>query len=214
MVFDEGRYINALIDFPRYRQTEQKVQKLFMKAPFGLSNVSTNDARGIFDVLPNFSQLYRIRLSDFNGNAVDISIPIEYAPQTAVVAEETPKTPYFLKAATDNIYEKDGMEVFFPAHTFYNDFFLKFGVANKVMTVHDDNVPVHSNFKISITDSTIVNKEKTFVASLEGGQKNTIVLSAIKIRLLLLQKISGNLPWHWTRLLLKLLVYDPLKARF
>ena len=171
LVFDEGRYVNALIDFPRYRQTKQRVQKLFMKAPYGLSNVITNESRGILEVLPNFSQLYRIRLSDFIGNTVDISIPIEYALQAAVVDEEALKTPYFLKAATDNIYEKDGMEVSFPAHTFYDDFFLKFSVANKIMTVHDDNVPVHSNFKVSITDSTVVNKEKTFIASLEGGRK-------------------------------------------
>jgi murein DD-endopeptidase MepM/ murein hydrolase activator NlpD len=171
LVFDEGRYINALIDFPRYKQTKQRVQKLFMKAPFALSNINTFGTRGILEVLPNFSQLYRIEISDFTGNKVGISIPIEYATQTSVINDGKLKTPFFLNASTDNIYEKDGMEVFFPAHTFYDDFYLKFDVTNKIMTVHDDYIPVHSNFRVSIKDSTVVNKEKTFIASIDGSRK-------------------------------------------
>lgn len=171
LVFDEGRYVNALIDFPRYKSTRQRVQKLFMKTPFGLSNIKTDDAHGILNVQPNFSQFYRIEISDFNENTTKIMIPVEYASEPVIVPAERSKTPYYLKAATDNLYEKDGMEVFFPAHTFYEDFYLKFDVTGKIMTVHDDRVPVHSNFRVAITDSTVVNKEKTFIASIEGGRK-------------------------------------------
>jgi len=63
------------------------------------------------------------------------------------------------------------MSVFFPARTFYEDFYINFDVKDKIMTVHNDLVPVHSNFKVTITDSTVVNKEKTFIASLEGKRK-------------------------------------------
>jgi hypothetical protein len=91
--------------------------------------------------------------------------------QTSIVNDGMLKTPYFLKATTDNIYEKDDMEVFFPAHTFYDDFYLKFEVNNKIMTVHDDNVPVHNNFRVNIKDTTVVNREKTFIASIDGSRK-------------------------------------------
>jgi hypothetical protein len=64
------------------------------------------------------------------------------------------------------------MEVYFPAKTFYDDFYLKFSVQNKIMTVHDDLVPVHSNFKVSITDASIVDKDKTFIASINGNRKS------------------------------------------
>jgi hypothetical protein len=142
-----------------------------MKAPFSLSNINTKGTRGIIEVLPNFSQLYRIEVSDFTGNKVVISIPIEYAVQTSQVSDGMVKTPYFLRAATDNIYEKDDMEVFFPAHTFYDDFYMKFDVKDKVMTVHDDFIPVHSNFRVRIKDTTVVNTDKTFIASIDGGRK-------------------------------------------
>ena len=35
--FDEMRYINALIDYSRYKIMGQRVQKLFMKTPFPLN---------------------------------------------------------------------------------------------------------------------------------------------------------------------------------
>ena len=171
LVFDEGRFVNALIDFPRYKSTRQRVQKLFMKTPYKLSNLKVANSNGILNITSNFSKMYRIEISDFNENKTIINIPIEYSKQTATVVEIKQKTNYFLNAAVDNIYEKENMEVFFPANTFYEDFYLKFEVANKIMTVHDDNVSVHNNFKVTMIDSTIINKEKTFIASIEGNGK-------------------------------------------
>lgn len=169
--FDEGRYVNALIDFPRFKKTKQRYQKLFMKNPFALSIIKSDAQNGIVSVQEGYSQIFKIQVSDFNQNQVSVFIPIDFAQQQIVIKDIPEKTPYFLKANTDNVYAKEGMEVFFPAKTFYDDFYLKFSVQNKIMTVHDDSVPVHSNFKVSITDSTVVNKEKTFVASLKGNRK-------------------------------------------
>ncbi|WP_298224344.1 M23 family metallopeptidase [Flavobacterium sp.] len=171
LAFDEGRYVNALIDFPRYKTTHQRVQKLFMRNPYNLSIIRTDNRNGILEVLPNFSQIYKIEVADFYGNKTSILIPIEYQQQTALISEQTVKTNYLLKANTDNNYEKENMSVFFPARTFYEDFYINFDVKDKIMTVHNDLVPVHSNFKVTITDSTVVNKEKTFIASLEGKRK-------------------------------------------
>jgi len=168
LAFDEGRYVNALIDFPRYKKSKLRVQKLFMKNPYGLSIVKTSAANGILKVAPNFSQLYRIEIADYYENKTSVVIPIDYANEPATISEEPLKTNYYLKANYDNNYEKENMSVFFPAHTFYEDFYLKFEVKNKIMTVHDDTVPVHSNFLVTIIDSTVTQKDKTFIASLDG----------------------------------------------
>ena len=50
--------------------------------------------------------------------------------------------------------------------------FLVTGLEVKVMTVHNDLVPVHANFKVTITDDTVVNKDKTFIASIDGKRKS------------------------------------------
>jgi len=170
--FDEGRYVNALIDFPRFKTTKQRYQKLFAKNPFGLSMIKSDAQNGIISVKQGYSQVFKIQVADFKQNQVSVFVPIDYAEQEPIVKEIPQKTPYFLQANTDNVYEKDGMEVYFPAKTFYDDFYLKFSVQNKIMTVHDDLVPVHSNFKVSITDASIVDKDKTFIASINGNRKS------------------------------------------
>jgi murein DD-endopeptidase MepM/ murein hydrolase activator NlpD len=38
MSFEEGRFINAMIDYNRYKKLKSRVQKLFMKQPFAWSN--------------------------------------------------------------------------------------------------------------------------------------------------------------------------------
>jgi hypothetical protein len=74
--FDEMRYINALIDYPRYKTTSQRVQKLFMVNPYNLSLLKQMNQRCI-TVVPNLTSVYRIEVSDFREYN-KVSIPISY----------------------------------------------------------------------------------------------------------------------------------------
>lgn len=166
--FDEGRYVNALIDFARYKKTQQRVQKLFMQTPFPLSIIKSDGDYGMVRAQPNFSQLYRIEVSDFYENKTSVLVPIDFTPAPATIPKETITAKYFVKHDKDSNFEKDNMSVFFPAGTFYEDFALNFEVNGKIMTVQDDYTPVHSSFIVSIKDETVTNPEKTFIASVSG----------------------------------------------
>jgi hypothetical protein len=48
--FDDMRYINALVDYPRYRKTYQRVQKLFMTNPYKLSIIK-DETNGVVTVV-------------------------------------------------------------------------------------------------------------------------------------------------------------------
>ena len=52
------------------------------------------------------------------------------------------KTPYLLKAKTDSNFEKENCSVFFPAGTFYDDFYLDFDVKGGVIEVLKNKVIV------------------------------------------------------------------------
>ncbi|MCD9577005.1 M23 family metallopeptidase [Flavobacterium soyae] len=151
--FDEMRYINAFIDYPRYKKTSQRVQKLFMKTPFALSIIKTDSLRGIISAVPNLTSNYRIEVSDYFGNSNSITVPIEYDLETPLVPSEPVTSKYFVRYNKDSNFEKDNMSVFFPAGTFYDDFNLNFDVKNNKIYIHDDTVPVHSNFTITIKDT-------------------------------------------------------------
>jgi murein DD-endopeptidase MepM/ murein hydrolase activator NlpD len=172
--FDDMRYVNALIDYAKYKKTGQRVQKLFMKNKFDLAFISTDETKGQMTPTPNLDDVYRIEVADFFGNKSEITVPIQYDSSVALIPAEPVVSNYFLVANKDNIFEKENASVFFPAGTFYDDFALNFDVRDKTLYLHDDSVPAHSNFTISLTDNTLSKElqEKTFIARLDGEQIN------------------------------------------
>lgn len=170
--FDEMRYINVLIDYPRYKKSQQRIQRLFRTQPFDLSIIKTDQDNGAIAVAPNLSGTYRIEVADFFKNKTVITVPIAYDTKPVLVPKEAIRSNYFIKAKKEAIFEKENWTVTFPAQTFYDDFDINFSVANKVLTLHDDTVPVHSNFSIQAVDSIHTNEEleKIFIGRIEGGR--------------------------------------------
>lgn len=176
--FDEMRYVNALIDYSRYKKTQQRVQKLFMNNPYKLSIIKTDKTNGVIAVASNLTALYRIEVSDFYGNLTTVSIPIKQEALATIIDKEPISSKYLVKANNDSNFSKENMSVFFPAGTFYEDFYLNFDVKNDTLFLHDDTVPAHTNFTISIEDSKYkeTQREKLFLASI-NGQKSTYIPS-------------------------------------
>ena len=172
--FDDMRYVNALIDYSKYKKTGQRVQKLFMKNKYGLAFITTDATKGQVIPTPNLDNIYRIEVADFFGNKTQITVPIQFDTTTAIIPQEPTVSSYFIKSTVDAVFEKENASVFFPAGTFYDDFELNFDVKNGILFLHDDSVPAHSNFTISLTDSTLSKEllEKTFIARIDGDQIN------------------------------------------
>ena len=170
--FDEMRYINALIDYSRYKKMQQRVQKLFMKNPYNLSIIKTDETKGVLQVSPNLASIYRIEVSDFFGNKRTIAIPIQYDTMPAVISKEPLQSNYFIKDNKDSNFALAYMYVFFPAGTFYDDFEFNFAVKNDTLFLHEDTVPAHTNFTITIEDtkSPEAQKEKMFIGRIEGNK--------------------------------------------
>lgn len=168
--FGEQGYLNAYIDYYKFKTTKVKVQKLFMKTPFPLSIIQTNKANGIVDVTTNFSSNYRIELSDYYGNKTLISVPIEFSNGESIIKEELPRSKYATKTNKDANFEKDNWSVFFPSGTFYDDFYLDFDVKDNTMTVQNDLTPVNNTFLVSVVDNSPTNDSKTFIASVKNGK--------------------------------------------
>jgi murein DD-endopeptidase MepM/ murein hydrolase activator NlpD len=172
--FDDMRYVNALIDYSKYKKTGQRVQKLFMKNKYGLTFITSDATKGQVIPTPNLDNVYRIEVADFFGNKTQITVPIQFDTTTAIIPQEPTVSSYFIKSTVDAVFEKENASVFFPAGTFYDDFELNFDVKNGILFLHDDSVPAHSNFTISLTDSTLSKEllEKTFIARIDRDQIN------------------------------------------
>lgn len=170
--FDESRYINALIDFPRYKKTGIRVQKLFMRNPYRWSNIQVFENKGLVEATPNTDQVYRLEIADFSGNTTTVSVPIGYSTKAALDVSNEKRTPYFVKTDKEFHFEKGNWSVLFPSGTFYEDFYLNFEVSNSDLYLENKEVAVHSNFKISVVDSITSEKEKDklFIGVKEGNK--------------------------------------------
>ena len=153
---------------------QQRVQKLFMKNPYNLSIIQTDESKGVLQVSPNLASLYRIEVSDFFGNKKTISIPVKYDLLSTTISSEPVQSNYFVRANKDSNFALANMSVFFPAGTFYEDFDLNFDVKNDTLFLHEDTVPAHTNFTISIEDtkSTEEQREKMFIGRMDGKKVN------------------------------------------
>jgi hypothetical protein len=167
--FDEARYVNALIDFSRYKKTGQRVQKLFVKTPYKLSNIKGN---GVVEVLPNINQVYRLEIADFKGNTTTVNVPISYSKSLGIDSSKSNASSYFVKTNKEYSFEKGIWSVLFPAGTFYDDFYLNFEVKDKTLYLENRDVAVHSNFKITVIDSTFSenDNEKLFIGVKQGSK--------------------------------------------
>jgi murein DD-endopeptidase MepM/ murein hydrolase activator NlpD len=168
--FDETRYVNALIDYERYKITGHRVQKLFMKNEYPLSLIQSGIDNGIVTITPNFSQTYRIEVADFNDNITRIFIPIQYSILQVKGKEEVLTTKYSVKAKRDNIFTKENVTVTIPANVFLDDFMLNFDVKDGIAMVHEDVIPAFNNFQIMFEEDSIAekDKEKMFIGLIEG----------------------------------------------
>lgn len=169
--FDESRYINNFIDYERFHLMGQRIQKLFQLSDYPLSIVAGNKKDGTIKVNPNSNYNYRIELYDFHENKVEVLIPIEFASSNPNILNTIQKTPYFIKAKDEAIFEKSNVSVQIPENAFYNNFYLNFDVNGDILTLHDDSVPVHKNITITFNDVQGLTEEqlsKTFIATLDG----------------------------------------------
>ena len=172
MSFDEARYVNYFVDYNRYKKSRQRIQRLFFNNFYPLSNIKDHIDNGIFNITPNFTQMQRLEVSDFNNNKTVISIPIEYSAQASTIVTDQKKTPYFIKYNREANFEKENVSVYFPEKTFYEDFYMNFDVKNNILYLHEDVVPAHTNFTISFEDtkSSEADKKKMFIAAVNGNK--------------------------------------------
>jgi ABC-type dipeptide/oligopeptide/nickel transport system ATPase subunit len=101
---------------------------------------------------------YRIEVSDFNSNKTTITIPIEFSNEEATDTLKVKKTKFFIKSDKEYNFEKGNWSFYIPKGTFYDDFYLNFEQNDNSLLLENDNIPVHTNFLISVID-TISSKE-------------------------------------------------------
>ncbi|NNF18793.1 MAG: M23 family metallopeptidase [Flavobacteriaceae bacterium] len=168
--FSETRYLNTLIDYEHFGKTYQRVQRCFKVPGNNLSIYNTLKNDGKIEVVEGENYEVTLQIRDLAGNTTVLKVPVQGKRLPLEIKESPIKTDYFLAAQKPNNYDLGIARVYFPANTFYNDFYLDLSSDEKTVSIHQNTVPAHRNFTISFDVSHIPMEERKqwFIARLDS----------------------------------------------
>lgn len=171
--FAETRYINTLIDYDHFGKYRQRIQKCFKSPGNHLSIYNTLVNDGKIKVNEGLSYTVEILIHDLEGNLTKLVIPVEGKKQILKIKDETPKTENYIIAKRPNNFDLGIAKVYFPANTFYENFYMDLKEGTDTVMIHNNRVPAHKNFTLTFDVSKYTAKERKqlFIARLDKDLK-------------------------------------------
>jgi len=168
--FGETRYINTLIDYDYYGRNRQRIQKSFKSPGNNLSIYKELFNDGKIKVNEGLSYNAKLLIKDFAGNKLVMNIPVTGKKNLLGNKKETITTDNYITAKRPNNFDLDGAKVYFPANTFYEDFYIDLKKGKDTVTIHTNTVPAHRNFTITFDVSKYSKEEQKqlFIARLDS----------------------------------------------
>lgn len=171
--FGETRYINTLIDYAYFYDHRQRIQKCFKEPYNHLSIYESLYNDGKIKVEEGASYNVELLISDVAGNTTKLIIPIDGKKQEEKIAKDDETTENFVISSKPNNFDLGAAKVYFPASTFYEDFFINLEKGSDTITIHDNSVAAHRNFTISFDPSKYSEEDRKqmFIAHLDSKMR-------------------------------------------
>ncbi|WP_029034921.1 peptidoglycan DD-metalloendopeptidase family protein [Salinimicrobium terrae] len=166
--FSETRHLNQLIDYDYYARNNSRIQKLFVEPSNPLSIYSDVSNQGLLNVKDSLSYNYTIRVSDFSGNERIVTIPIEGKHQNDIKEDPSEITDFYVPANAGAQFEGNGIDVYIPKNSLYQDASLDISFEDEKVILHEDVIPIHTNITIGFDLSKYQpeDREQMFIARL------------------------------------------------
>lgn len=171
--FEETRYINTLIDYTHYANYHQHIQKCFKDTGNKLTIYNALYNNGKIVVEEGLAYTVELLLKDLKGNLTKLLVPVEGKGEMVKISKEDIKTDNYIIAKKPNNYDLGIAKVYFPANTFYDDFYIDLKKGNDTVTIHNSKVPAHNNFTITFDASKYPEevRKQLFIARLDNRGK-------------------------------------------
>lgn len=166
--FTESRYINTLIDYNHYSTYRERIQKCFKDESNLLGIYRTIYNNGKIEVNEGLSYNVEIEIYDLAGNLTKLVIPVEGKHEEIKIPKIEEKTENYIIAKKPNNFDLGAAKVYFPANTFYDNFYIDLKNGQDTITIHNSKVPAHRNFTITFDVSKYSDEERKqlFIARL------------------------------------------------
>lgn len=171
--FNETKYINTLIDYGHFGKFKQRIQKCFKEPSNRLSIYKTLYNNGKLTVKEGFFYTVELLISDYEGNQTKVVIPVEGKMEPIQVPKEREAKENFIIADKPNNFDLGAAKVYFPANTFYRDFYIDLKKGTDTVEIHKNTVAAHKNFTISFDAKRYppYQRKQLFIARLDKNLK-------------------------------------------
>ncbi len=160
--FSESRYVNSHIDYAARITANEYIHRLFIQPGNRLSMYDRNVRRGILSFNDDSEHEIKITVADNHGNKSWVSFMVRSVSRPPLPAAEL-KCSKILPYGKASDFTADGIRIHFPATAFYDTLFFDYKIRNNTHTflspihsVHDETVPVHDRFRLSIRPDTVI----------------------------------------------------------
>ncbi len=164
--FDETRYVNALINYKLFVETNKKFIQSKLLPGNKLNIFDTIYNNGIINISDDNTHQIKYKTEDFAGNFSELNFAVKkdineiFNTDTNLV-----DSTYFIDCLNSNMFSSEKIKLFFTQNSLYENIFLKIksyksNDAQKffsdIFEIHDANVPINKSITMLLKNDSIV----------------------------------------------------------
>lgn len=148
--FDETRYLNQMIDYEYFKNTKNRITRLYVPSGSPLSLYKSHINNGVLKLYePGAAHAYQIQIEDYKKNKVTVNMSIKndvVVPQSQLL--NTDQLTYVDHHITYN-QSYEAFSLMIPKGAMYESAFLDISQNADTIKVHSDIIPLHKNMIIT-----------------------------------------------------------------
>ena len=146
--FNDGKKINALIDYPTYREERIRIQKLFKDLDVDYSFLPKEAANGFIDFKEGKAYKIEIKIDDYEENSTYVVFYVEGSPN--FIEDEIPVFENPIEPEQDYLFAFDKHELYIPKGTFYQTVDLTVEERQDTLIIDELPYPQRKGFELQV----------------------------------------------------------------
>tara|TARA_B100001059_G_scaffold42883_1_gene34830 strand:- start:8112 stop:9779 length:1668 start_codon:yes stop_codon:yes gene_type:complete len=161
--YSDSKKLFINVDYPKYKENKNKIQKLFFQNHKPLTFMKSMNAEGLFNVELGKSYQVRVAIEDYSGNS---SYVIMYIEGTKKEIPNKKLKGKLIEPRLDYILTMNDKKVYFPKRTFFENAIIQIEEAKNTISIGPNlfpfNNPYEIKFKANVVDT--LKLRQTFIA--------------------------------------------------
>lgn len=146
--FKDGKKIDALIDYPTYREERIRVQKLFRDLDVDYSFLPKTAPNGFIEFTEDRAYQVEIIVEDYAHNKTYVSFYVEGKKDFPLVEKAPMQNP--IHPDQDYLFAFDQHEVYIPKNTFYQTIDLSVEEKKDTLFIANTTLPQRKGFELNV----------------------------------------------------------------